>query len=276
MQRFRKLFMILLFTGSIIPACAVFQDGSCPVVGFGEKTEPPLIYVSLHDQSNMVLIPAGKFIMGSMDGSSDEQPIHSIYLDSFYMDEAEVTCRRYGRFLKETGYPSHELWNPEFDRPDDPVAGVSWPDAVAFAGWAGKRLPTEAEWEKAARGGLSGKKYSLGDNIDRDMGNYNSFGTTPVKSYDPNGYGLYDMIGNVMEWCQDCYEPDYYSHSTRKNPPGPVCGEKKVIRGGCWNCSSDSLLTVSNRFRHDPLHGSYSIGFRCVVSVGEVSGNDSD
>ncbi len=233
------------------------------------KQSCPLTFTADMDPEIMVLIPAGYFLMGSEDGNIDEQPERSVYLDAFYIDSAEVTCNRFAKFLKETGHPPHKLWNPEFDRPDDPVVGVSWYDASAFAMWAGKRLPTEAEWEKAARGGLEKNKFPWGDQIDRDRANYNSFGTTPVKSYAPNNYGIYDIIGNVWEWCYDWYDPEYYSFAPRKNPTGPVNGAKKVVRGGAW-CSSDVTLSVSNRHKHEPLHRSFNIGFRCAVSADNV------
>jgi formylglycine-generating enzyme required for sulfatase activity len=152
-------------------------------------------------------------MMGSEEGDVDERPLHTVYIDAFYMDSTEVTCSRYGRFLSETGYPPHQLWNPEYDRPDDPVVGVSWYDAAAFARWAGKRLPTEAEWEKAARGSADRTTYPWGNEIDKTRANYASFGITPVKSFAPCGYGLYDMAGNVGEWCEDWYSDAYYAMS---------------------------------------------------------------
>ena len=220
-------------------------------------------YVVRKDPEVMVLIPAGDFVMGNNDGSVDELPEHMVFVDAFYIDSAEVTCERYERFLNDTGYPYHELWNPEYDRHDDAVVGVSWHDAFSFAQWAGKRLPTEAEWEKAARGGIAAKKYPWGDKLNKDRANYMSYGTVPVKSYDSNAYGLYDVTGNVWEWCQDWYYPKYYSISPSENPSGPLRGSKKVIRGGCWYCG-ETTLNVSNRNRHDPFHRSFSIGFRCV------------
>lgn len=226
---------------------------------------PPELVIE-KDPEVMMLIPAGTFTMGNEIGNEDEQPPHEVHVDAYYIDVAEVTCERYGRFLKDTGYPPHQLWNPEFDRPEDPVVGVSWHDATAFAKWAGKRLPTEAEWEKAAFGGLVGRKYPWGNEIDREKANYKSFGITPVKSYEPNNYGLYDMAGNIWEWCQDWYSQEYYRTSDKKNPRGPILGLKKVVRGGAWYCNEEALR-AANRYKNDPNLGSFHIGFRCVKSV---------
>ncbi len=217
----------------------------------------------------MVLVPAGSFVMGSSAGDDDEQPQHSVYLDAFYIDETEVTCARYAHFLEATGYPPHPLWDPKYDRPEEPVVGVSWYDAEAFARWAGKRLPTEAEWEKAAGGGLAEKLYPWGEGIHQQQANYNSFGTMPVKSYAPNGFGLYDMAGNVWEWCQDWYDSDYYSVSSGRNPQGPLQGMRKVVKGGAWY-SNEVALRIANRHKNDPALGSFNIGFRCVITVKDI------
>ncbi|MBM3239959.1 formylglycine-generating enzyme family protein [Candidatus Poribacteria bacterium] len=158
------------------------------------------------DGAEMALIPAGEFQMGDNfnEGNADELPVHTVYLDAFYIDKYEVTNALYEEFIKATGHRTPTYWtNHSFNQPDQPVVGVTWDDAVAYAKWAGKRLPTEAEWEKAARGGLVGKRYPWGDDIsDNDANNYgNKIGiTTPVGKYPPNGYGLYDVAGNIWEW----------------------------------------------------------------------------
>lgn len=251
----------------IVIVCACSTRG--PVPKAEEKSVDQRLPGSLSvdkDPGTMVLIPAGHFMMGSDEGQEDERPVHSVYLHSYYIDEAEVTCSRYRHFLTETGYPPHPLWNPEHDRPEDPVVGVSWNDAAAFARWAGKRLPTEAEWEKAARGGLAGKKYPWGDEIDTAKANYDSFGIMPVKSFEPNGFGLYDLAGNVAEWCEDWYSDIYYSMSPGDNPRGPQLGEKKVVRGGAWYNNQEALL-IANRYKNAPDLGNFNTGFRCVQSV---------
>ena len=118
--------------------------------------------------------------------------------------------------MSETGHAKPDYWQPELDRSNDPVVGVSWEDARAYAAWAGKRLPTEAEWGYAARGGSMKGKYPWGDTPDINYANFKSFGILPVKSLKPNGYGIYDMIGNVWEWCTDWYDSEYYYASSKK------------------------------------------------------------
>ena len=260
-----KITVLTFILIAALAGCSRIGNNPGSLSGIRATEKYPPEHVSNTDPSKMHLVPAGYFLMGDNECSRDEQPVHRVYIDAFYIDETEVTCRRYAKFLKETGYPPHKLWNPEYDRPEDPVVGVSLQDAMAFAIWAGKRLPTEAEWEKAARGGLVGKKYSWGDVLDKGKANYDSFGAMPVKSFAPNGYGLYDMTGNVWEWCSDWYSPDYYRHSPERNPLGPVYGTEKVIRGGCWSCSSPELLTVSNRVKKNPDDRSFDTGFRCVM-----------
>ena len=186
-----------------------------------------------------------------------------IYQD-FYMDVTEVTVGQFKKFLKSSGYkPAEPIdWNKVYKySPTDkyPMILVSWHDATAYAKWVGKRLPTEAEWEFAARGGLVGKELPWGDTtaVSRDYANYDGTGgkdkweyCAPVGSFKPNGYGLYDMGGNIWEWCQDRYDSD----KTRR-----------VLRGGSWNDPS-SNLRVANRFGYFPSNTYYYVGFRCVVS----------
>jgi formylglycine-generating enzyme required for sulfatase activity len=200
----------------------------------------------------MVLIPAGEFLMGDAfnEGDSDERPQHRVYLDAFFIDQYEVTNAQYKAFCDATGRsypPDPEIWGDYFttgyflNRPDYPVVDVTWFDAQAYAEWAGKRLPTEAEWEKAARGGLEGKRYPWGDASSHDDANYGEKGgrdqwtyTSPVGSFPPNGYGLYDMAGNVWEWCADGYDENYYSRSPNQNPTGSATETNRVSRGGSW------------------------------------------
>ena len=203
----------------------------------------------------MVLIPEGWFLMGSPEGEgdSDEHPQHKVWVDAFWIDRCEVTNAQYEKFMKATGHRAPRYWdNDSFNKPDYPVVGVSWDDAVAYCNWAGKRLPTEVEWEKAARGGLVGKDYPWGDNISHDNANYDGTGgrdrwdnTSPVGSFPPNGYGLYDMAGNVYEWCADWYDEDYYRSSPERNPKGPNTGDRRLLRGGSWVGSTNGLRCAS-------------------------------
>jgi len=190
--------------------------------------------------------------------------------NSFFMDAYEVTVGQFKTFLKSSGYKSDEPinWNKVYKyslTDDHPMIYVSWYDAVAYATWAGKRLPTEKEWEFAARGGLIDKKYSWGndESLARDYANYNEIDgkekldqTTAVGSLKPNGYGLYDMAGNVYEWCQDWYDGRYYDQ------------KHKVLRGGSWHYTS-SRLRLAYRYFDTPnnRHYSYSFGFRCVLGL---------
>jgi sulfatase modifying factor 1 len=214
----------------------------------------------------MVFVPGEKYNMGAADGDPDEKPVHEVSIDSFYIDEHEVTIAQYKKFMDATGHQKPFYWQPELDHPDDPVVGVSWQDAAAYAVWAGKRLPTEAEWGYAARGGGMQGKYPWGDTPDMRCANFNSFGILPVKSLKPNGYGIYDMIGNVWEWCADWYDSAYYASSPVQNPLGPVLGTYKVIRGGAWYCDANEAR-ITNRFFALPDNKSYNIGFRCAQSA---------
>lgn len=247
------------------------------------------------DGAEMVLIPAGEFLMGSADDEAynEEQPVHPVYVDAFYMDRYLVTNAQYKVFVDanpqwrkdliprayNNGYYLH-YWD-DGSYPDGkgnhPVTGVSWYAAMAYAHWAGKRLPTEAEWEKAARGGLVGMKYPWGNTIDASMANYDwNVGdtTTPVGHYAPNRYGLYDMSGNVWEWCLDAHDETFYATSPRRNPvAGGQVGNKftsvksnRVLRGGSLRDSAWALR-VAYRYGFPPTLTDDNIGFRCARAV---------
>ena len=243
------------------------------------------------DGAAMHLIPAGEFEMGDHlgEGQSDERPVHTVALDAFYMDETEVTNARYRAFTDATGHRAPFHWENERDlgrlvKPQFPVIYVSWHDAMAYAKWAGKRLPTEAEWEYAARGGRVGQRYPWGNEISHAQANYSGKGErdrwnwpAPVKRFPSNDFGLYDMAGNVWEWCMDEYDKDFYSTSPRNNP---VAGgwisldsdnfrnvrSNRAWRGGAWDGGSESI-TVSNRFNAAPYKRFLKTGFRCVLPV---------
>jgi formylglycine-generating enzyme required for sulfatase activity len=257
----------------------------------------------------MVLIKGGTFRMGSDDEMPDESPSHEVEVAPFWMDAREVTVAEFAKFVEATGYKTDAEqfgWSGVFDKesgdwkrvdgadwrhpegpgsgaaPEEPVCQVSWRDASAYARWAGKRLPTEAEWEFAARGGLAGRRYAWGDELRprgrpvanwwqgefpaRDTGEDGFKGRAPVGSFEPNGYGLYDVAGNVWEWCADWYGGDYYAASPRAYPRGPSAGEERVIRGGSWMCSENfcSNYRVAARSHATPDTGLDNLGFRCA------------
>ena len=227
----------------------------------------------------MVLIPAGSFEMGDHfnEESRSERPVHTVELDSFYMDVHEVTVGQFREFVNQSGYKYGDYWDSvaHFSPGGEyPMIYVNWNDATAYAKWAGKRLPTEAEWEYAARGGLVGKRYPWGDEVTHNDANYAGTGgkdkwewqAAPVGSFKANGYGLYDMAGNVWEWCQDWYGSDYYNNSPAKNPPGPETGSYRVLRGGGWYYSTGNLR-VASRLGSTPYSGSANYGFRCVADL---------
>ena len=259
----------------------------------------------------MVPIPAGEFQMGGTDPEAlnHEQPVHTVCLDAFFMDQHEVTNLEYQEFVLANPQWQREQIHSKFhdgdylklwrgirgnDYPkgkaDHPVVYVSWYAAIAYADWVGKRLPTEAEWEYAARGGLEGEKYTWGDDastvpgwgwgdiIDRDRANAGG-DTTAVGEYPPNGYGLYDMTGNVYEWCLDEYNKDFYAMSPRENPLSGANSidwiinnftdvtTDRVLRGGSWgNLGGHSRLRVAFRRWKKPLFTSEKFGFRCARS----------
>jgi len=226
---------------------------------------PPPVETVTKTLDGMALIPAGAFMMGSNDDNQeDEKPEHQVYIDAFYMDKYEVTVAQYQRFLNATQRSNPANWSEQTQNPTHPVVSVSWEDAKAYAQWAGKRLPTEAEWEYAARGGntgIGGKpkyKYPWGDVANHDRANYSGKEgkdqwdrTSPVGSFAANGYGLYDMAGNVWEWCADWYDANYYAQSPERNPRGPSNAQYRVLRGGAW-INNDSNMRCALRLWFTP------------------------
>ena len=247
------------------------------------------------DGAKMALIPAGEFQMGSNTGNADEKPAHSVYIDAFYIDVYEVTNAQYKKFINanpqwrkdridrsyhDGGYLKHWKGNSYPEGKDNhPVVYVSWYAAMAYAEWANKRLPTEAEWERAARGDLVDKTYPWGNLIDTNKANYdrNVDNTSPVGSYLANSHGLCDMAGNVFEWCLDVWTEDFYVNSPRRNPfySGKLTDitanftnikNSRVFRGGSW-LSPSLLVRVSYRNRSIPLNTYSDVGFRCAMPV---------
>jgi iron(II)-dependent oxidoreductase len=205
------------------------------------------------DGVEFVRVAAGDFVMGWEHGLPGERPAHTVWVDEFLIARTPVTNRDYAPYLAATGVTSPAFWNTRgFDDPDQPVVGLGWDDAVALAAWLGGRLPTEAEWEKAARGGVAGARYPWGDERP----------PTPrpvlprVGSTRPNGFGLTDLSGVCHEWCADWFDELYYIGSPRRNPAGPARGDRRVSRGGAWR-HADPWSPVAHRSSLPP-HLRYS------------------
>ena len=220
------------------------------------------------DGAEMVSIPAGEFWMGSDDGDTDEKPRRRVYLDAFRIDKFEVTNTLYRRFMEATGRAAPQYWSDsKWNEPQQPVVGVDWNDAEAYCRWAGKRLPTEGEWEKAARG-TDGRKYPWGEQWDSSRANSDESKlgkTVAVGSY-PSGaspYGAHDMAGNVWEWVADWYDGNYYRRAPDRNSKGPDSGQFRVLRGGSW-LYNPRFLRVSYRARLTPTNRGSNVGFRCA------------
>lgn len=236
--------------------------------------------------TEMVVIPGGTKFRGSHDGNRDEMPRHQITLSSFAIDIHPVTNDQFVRFLEVMGGEKDSNHNDIIRLRDSrikrsggklsiesgyakhPVVGVTWYGAVAYARWIGKRLPTEAEWEIAARGEHENSLYPTGDDIEKSQANFFSSDTTAVMSYAPNSFGLYDMAGNVYEWCHDWYGYNYYEVSIQEpeNPQGPLQGVYRVLRGGCWKSLKEDLR-CSRRHRNNPGTVNSTYGFRCAAGV---------
>ncbi|MEW5871145.1 MAG: SUMF1/EgtB/PvdO family nonheme iron enzyme [Chloroflexota bacterium] len=224
-------------------------------------------------ERDWAFIPAGEFWMGCDESNPNEScqdeelPRHPVYLDAYQVMRYEVTNRQYQQCVSNGKCMLRVSQGDE----NYPVVNVSWQDAVTFCAWAGARLPSEAEWEKAARGGLEGRRYPWGDEAPTcETGAVNGaqYGgcdgsTVPVGSFQPNGYGLYDMAGNVWEWVQDWYLETYYSSSPRDNPTGPASGKYRVLRGGSWY-NYERSPRAAYRYRSAPADSGNNVGFRCV------------
>jgi formylglycine-generating enzyme required for sulfatase activity len=253
---------------SVVLACAGLAVLSLPASGqkdpaAGRKAAPP----------RMALIPAGHFWMGSPEGvgSADERPRHQVYLSAYYLDRHHVTAEEYAACVRSGGCPApgtgSRCNHGVVARAKDPANCVSWEQARDYCAAQGKRLPTEAEWEKAARGGAS-TKWSFGDNA-AELGAYawfsgNSGGSTrPVGLKRPNQYGLYDMAGNVWDWVWDGYDAHYYKKSPEQDPAGAPATPVRVLRGGS-RANSALSSRAAIRYWAEAQHASDSVGFRCA------------
>jgi formylglycine-generating enzyme required for sulfatase activity len=255
---------------------------------------------------NLARIPAGDFLMGAADAEEDERPIHRVHLSEYFIGRFSVTNDEYARFVQATGHPApvvHGLplitldgreslfregavpyvWEndkPPAGRGSHPVVLVGYGDAVAYCQWLSEktacrvRLPTEAEWEKAARGGAEGQRYPWGNDLDHARANFltdpsvrNQRGTRPTGTYPPNAYGLYDVCGNVWEWVGDWYDPDYYGLGDARDPQGPLTGSMRIVRGGSWLNDDGRMLRSAYRHKVPPDTYAYSVGFRIVCEA---------
>lgn len=254
---------------------------------------------------DLARIPAGEFLMGAADFGEDERPVHRVSVSEFFIGRFPVTDDEYARFIRATGCPppalrglpliaagGREALFKEFAAPyiwtEDPPAGqgshpvvlVRYDDAVAYCRWLSRgigrvvRLPTEAEWEKAARGGADGLRYPWGNDIDSSRCNYlvdpsvkRQKGTRPTGTYPPNAYGLHDAAGNVWEWVSDWYHADYYSAGDVQDPRGPDSGNMRIVRGGSWVNDDVAMLRCACRHKVPPDTYAHSIGFRVVCSA---------
>jgi iron(II)-dependent oxidoreductase len=251
-----------------------------PVITPGTQSSSPLSSGQTPRLEGMVYIPAGSFRMGSQDGDESEKPVHEVSVKAFFIDQYEVTNQQYQEFMRATGYAAPKYWNDsDYNKPDHPVVGVSWNDAVAYCQWVQKRLPTEEEWEKAARGknGLqTSAQYPWGDTpphaggifrANYDPGSFSEDGyakTAPVKSFESGGAlwddgKVYNMVGNVREWTASWFMP--YPNSQFKSSR---LGQKYyVVRGGSWKDSA-SYTRVAARDGWSPQSKQPHLGFRCA------------
>ena len=234
----------------------------------GEERTNPL------DGAALVWVPAGEFLMGSKDGegSADECPQRTIYLDGYWINKTEVTVAQYRKYCQATGrtMPSEPSWKWSDDHP---IVNVSWEDASAYAEWAGAALPTEAQWEKAARG-TDGRVYPWGNDWDASKAQcskakWGDANTPAAVGSFPAGtspYGCLDMAGNVWEWCADWYDAGYYKTAPARNPPGPATGTSRVLRGGSWDFIDPGDFRAADRGDYfDPSNRGDVVGFRCVL-----------
>ena len=264
-------FLILLLIGRLVS-----NDSAEAQLELLRKNRP-LEQLPIAD-TPMVEIPEGLFSMGldGMQALEDERPKHQVWLAPFFIDIHEVTTAQYASFLVATNRAAPWQWDTVnlALHSDRPVIGVDWLDADAYCRWKGKRLPTEAEWEKSARG-TDGRLYPWGNWVpNKDLANF-ALGARfsysqvlmPVRSYEhgKSPYGLYHMAGNVWEWVQDWYAVNYYDISPGQNPQGPEQGQFKVLRGGSWSDLPKYLLTYG-RFKLPPETRNSYTGFRCAKS----------
>jgi formylglycine-generating enzyme required for sulfatase activity len=227
-------------------------------------------------EPRLVVVSEGWFLMGSDSGQDCEGPVHRVWIDAFVLAATQVTNAEYQHFVNSTGYAAPPFWHDQnFNHPEQPVTGVSWFDADRYCQWLGSqtgrayRLPSEAEWERAARGGLEKKHFPWGDEPPQSLADYATrwqTGPEPVAHYAPNSFGLYDICDNIHEWCSDWYDPNYYGNSPERNPRGPEEGQRKASRGGSWR-HHVKVARCSARSSIPPEFHYADYGFRVACDV---------
>lgn len=260
--------------------------GGCGSSNTGPASDldmPGQVHTPAGTVHEMVQIPAGEFVMGYDGGNEENQkPAHTVSLSAYNIDKYEVSNAQYDAFVQATRAEAPRYANDvSLNQPQQPVVGITWAEANAYCNWAGLRLPTEAEWEKAARGS-DGRLFPWGDRLPdgmranfadknadldwRDVSVDDGFGfSAPVGSYalGVSPYGGHDFSGNVWEWVADWYDANYYKNSSAENPLGPATGVNRVVRGGSWY-SRITALGATFRTYHEPSHGTLYVGFRCA------------
>ena len=291
------ILMVLWFSLTCLSASAQTRDALPKDMAF-VPAGPTIIGIDKGPSTSKIISKEGVTLYQrrmsmpwSKEAFHDEGPAHWVFLDGFFIDKYETSNKQYSQFMKSTGHPGPAYWDdPRLNKPNQPVVGVNWFDAKVFCEYAGKRLPTESEWERAARG-PHGLRYPWGNTLDPAKANFgNNFDSTlPVNSL-PEGsspYGLHHMAGNVFEWVQDWYDPNFYQKTPHPpNTHGPLkpiwiggtgtyvdrltVGAKRVIRGGSW-IAADSSITTTHRFWNHPSNNSYGVGlgFRCAQTAPE-------
>ncbi|MGD9727213.1 MAG: formylglycine-generating enzyme family protein [Nitrospiraceae bacterium] len=256
----------------------LISSGPCPAESDQAVADAAPLQEQLtgRDGAPLILIPAGRFLMGSETGEADEQPIHPIELDAFYIDKYEITVSRYARFLHARRPEQPFLWAQAARRGQGrkPVIGVDWFDAKEYCEWIGRRLPTEAEWERAARGDDQriypwGNEPPTGLHVVAGLKKWTGYDTLGVVGSHPQGgssYGVEDLAGNVWEWIADRYDEQYYRESPGHNPQGPTRGPLRVLRGGAWN-NNAATIRSANRAAYAPSARRNDAGFRCAMNA---------
>ena len=266
--------ILLIFAGLIFSKIDLDSFWSYPSPTLGSMRISPI------DGMTMVYVPEGEFLMGDTR-SEDSSPPHLVYLDAYWIDQTDVTNDMYARCVQAGKCSFHvqqASTDIHFDEPtyaNDPVVYISWFEAAEYCQWARRRLPTEAEWEKAARG-VNKRLYPWGNSSpESSLLNFDNFigDTTPVDTYllGASPYGALDMAGNVRQWVADWYGLNYYQDSTRKNPIGPISGEMRVLRGGSF-IDNFQRVRATNRFKHIPDSAGVNRGFRCAVYAWDFPG----